>query len=66
MCQFFAQAIYLFRQNQPMKFKIWKFSPAQRNFTIKISNFMAWFWVKDKLLQQKMDTSVSCPDSEGL
>ena len=33
---------------------------------VKISNFFPWFWLKDKFLDQKTDTAVSCPDSEGL
>ena len=49
-----------------MKLEIWTFYPAGRNFTVKISNFIAWFWLKDELLQQKIDTSVSSHDSEEL
>ena len=33
---------------------------------IKISNFIGWFSLKDKLPEQKIDTTVSSPDSEGL
>ena len=32
----------------------------------KISNFVGWFCLKDKLLGQKTYTAVSCPDTEGL
>ena len=32
----------------------------------KISNFIGWFRLKEKLLEEKMDTSVSCPDSKEL
>ena len=32
----------------------------------KISNFIGWFCLKEKLLEEKMDTSVSCPDSKEL
>ena len=32
----------------------------------KISNFISLFCLKDKLLGQKTDTAVSCPDTEGL
>ena len=33
---------------------------------IKISNFIGWFSLKDKLPEQRIDTAVSSPDSEGL
>ena len=33
---------------------------------VKISNFIGWFCLKDKLLEEKIDTAVSSPDSEGL
>ena len=49
-----------------MKFEVPTFSPAGRAFTIKISNFFGWFWLKDELPYQKMDTSVSYYDSEEL
>ena len=49
-----------------MKFEISTFSPAPRNFTIKISYFLGWLCLKDKLTEQKTDTAVSCSDSEGL
>ena len=32
----------------------------------KISNFIGWFCLKNKLLEQKNDAAVSCPDTEGL
>ena len=32
----------------------------------EISNFIGWFCLKYKLLEQKIDTAVSCPDTEGL
>ena len=32
----------------------------------KISNFIGWFCLKDKLLEQKTDAAVSSPDTEGL
>ena len=32
---------------------------------VKFSNFISWFHLKDKLLEQKIDTTVSCPDTEG-
>ena len=32
---------------------------------VKISNFTSWFSVKDKFLEQKIDTAVPCPDTEG-
>ena len=54
-----------FRQYQPMKLEIWTFSPPGRNFTAKISNFICWFWLKEKLPEQKSDTGLSCPDIEG-
>ena len=33
---------------------------------VKISNFFGCFCLKEKLLEEKMDTSVSCPDSKEL
>ena len=33
---------------------------------IKISNFIGWFSLKDKLPEKKIDIAVSAPDSEGL
>ena len=32
----------------------------------KISNFIGWFCLKDKLLEQKTAAAVFCPDTEGL
>ena len=32
----------------------------------KISNFIGWFCVKDKLLGQKAERTVHCPDTDGL
>ena len=33
---------------------------------VKISNFFGWFCLNEKLLEEKMDTSVSCADSKEL
>ena len=33
---------------------------------VKISNFIGWFCLKDKLLEQNFDTAVYCPDTERL
>ena len=33
---------------------------------VKISNFIGWFCLKDKLLEEEIDTAVSCPDTEGI
>ena len=32
----------------------------------EISNFIGWFCLKDKLIEQKTDAAVSSPDTEGL
>ena len=48
-----------------MKLEIWTFLAAARNFTVKILNFIVWFRLKDKLLEEKNDTGLSCPDTEG-
>ena len=32
----------------------------------KISNFIGWFCVKDKLLGQKTERTIYCPDTDGL
>ena len=32
---------------------------------VKFSNFIGWVCLKDKLLGQKIDTAVSCPDTQG-
>ena len=32
----------------------------------KISNFIGWFCINDKLLGQKAERAVYCPDTEGL
>ena len=32
----------------------------------KISNFIGWFCLKDILLAEKLDRTVSCRDGEGL
>ena len=32
----------------------------------KISHFIGWFCVKDKLLGEKTERAVYCPDTEGL
>ena len=55
-----------FRQNQLMKFKISTFSPAQTNFTTKISYLLDWFYLKDKFTEQQIDTASSCLDSKEL
>ena len=39
---------------------------ARAGKLVKISNFIAWFCLKDKLHEQKTDTAVYCPDTEGL
>ena len=33
---------------------------------VNISNFISWFYLKNKLLKQKRNTEVSCPDTEEL
>ena len=33
---------------------------------VEISNFIGWFCLKDKFLEQKIDTAVSFSNSEGL
>ena len=33
---------------------------------VEISNFIIWFCLKAKFLEQKIETAVSCPDNEGL
>ena len=33
---------------------------------VKVSNFIGWFCLKHKLVEQKIDTSVSCLDTEEL
>ena len=33
---------------------------------LKISNFIGWFYLKDKLTEQKIDTPSFCPDSKDL
>ena len=48
-----------------MKLEIWTFLRAGGNFTVKILNFISWFQLKDKLLEQKNDTGLSCPGTEG-
>ena len=62
----FSSGNFPFRQNQPMKFEILtvKFLGAGEN--VEISNFIGWLHLKDKFLEKKMNTSVSCPDSEEL
>ena len=32
---------------------------------VKISHFIGWFCLKGILLEQEIDTAVSCPDTEG-
>ena len=31
----------------------------------KISNFIGWFCVKDKFLEQKTERAIYCPETEG-
>ena len=33
---------------------------------VKISNFIGWFSLKDELPEEKIDTTVSSPDSDEL
>ena len=63
---FFCSSNLSFSWNQLMKFKIFtvKFLPARKK--VQISNFIGWYRLKDKLSEQQIDTSVSCPDTEGL
>ena len=49
-----------------MKFEILAFLSARRNFTVKTSNLIRWFCLKDELVEQKIYTAVSCPGREGL
>ena len=47
-------------------------NPAKKNWVkflqagqkVKFSSFIAWFYLKDKLLEQKIDAEGSCPDTE--
>ena len=75
-CSGFA-ALYGVNPNKKQvsaKCELWfPIQPTQRwgNFLrgdkkVKISNFISWFCLKDKLLEQKLDTAVSCPDTEVL
>ena len=50
----FCSGNFSFRRNQPMKFEIWmvKFLGASKK--AKISNFISWFPLKDKLPEQKI------------
>ena len=36
----------------------------QEDQKVKFSSFIAWFYLKDKSLEQKIDTEGSCPDTE--
>ena len=49
-----------------MKFEIFMVKFLGAGKKAKISNFVGWFCLKDILLEQKIDRTVSCPDSEGL
>ena len=62
----FCSGNFSFSQNQQMKLEILavKFLPGGEK--VQISNFIGWYCLKDKLSDQKMDTSVSCHDTEGL
>ena len=39
-----------------------KFLRARKK--VKISNYIGWFCLKDKLLEQEIDKEVSCADTE--
>ena len=62
----FCLGIFTFRRNQPIIFEILRLKFLQADKNMQISNFIGWFCLKDKLFEQKMDTSVSCHDTEGL
>ena len=49
--------------NSP-KEKLVNFFPVDKR--VKISNFIGWFCLKCKLLEQKTDTGVSFCDTDGL
>ena len=49
--------------NSP-KEKLVNFFPVDKR--VKISNFIGWFCLKRKLLEQKTDTGVSFCDTDGL
>ena len=49
-----------------MKFEILTVKFLGAGKKVEISNFVGWFYLKDKFLEKKMNTSVSCPDSEEL
>ena len=49
-----------------MKFEISTMKFVGAGEKTKISNFIGWFCLKDILLEQKIDRTVSCPDTEGL
>ena len=62
----FCWSTLSFTQNQAMKFEnlMMKFLLAGKN--LQILNLIGWLCLKDKLLEQKIDTSVSRPDTEEL
>ena len=43
--------------------KMVKFPRAGKK--VKTSNFLDWFCLKNKLFEQKLDTAVSCLNTEG-
>ena len=49
-----------------MKFEILTVKFVGAGEKAKIWNFIGWFCLKDILLEQKIDRTVSCPDSEDL
>ena len=49
-----------------MKFEILMVKFLRAGENVQISICIGWFFLQDKLFEEKMDTSVSCPDSEGL
>ena len=61
----FCSVNLFFRQNQPRKYEILTVKFLGAGEKVEISNFIGWFCLKDKFLEKKMDTSVSCPDREG-
>ena len=49
-----------------MKYEILTVNFLGASKKVEISNFIDWFCLKDKLFEQKNDTAVSCPETEGL
>ena len=64
--QFFSQNIYLLDETNQWNSKFPPSRQLQKNFSIKISYFLCWFRIKDKLTEQKTGAAGSCFDSEGL